>query len=144
MVGSLVDLRASFEVDSAEKELPFKGAKRTLSLSGPVISLTLAVRDTRLLVAYAQGPVAVYDMRALLNPGVEPLSPLHVFHSPINQPIGEIAANPGEFPQLIAILWGPSFRQKDRVVQLVDLSKMQVAGGWSSGDDAATIPSCSE
>ena len=141
-MSKLSELRATFSSPTSEEEIPFTPT-RVVTIVGPVAAITFASNDSRLLVVYTQGSTAVYDTRALSTPGTDAIQPLHVFRSQNGVPPRDVIANPGDLPDLVAILFETTASLSDHVIELLDVQKLEVAGGWGGSGTAETTPSAS-
>lgn len=99
-----------------------------------------ASNDSRLLVGFVEGSVAVYDTNVLCTHGSEAVQPLYVLNSPTGTAPREVMPNPGDVPDLVAILYEPGGTPDSPRVVLLDVQKQQVAGGWTPGSTERTIP----
>ncbi|KII89617.1 hypothetical protein PLICRDRAFT_557766 [Plicaturopsis crispa FD-325 SS-3] len=131
----LADLRAAYNTTSPPNdEIPFT-PQRTLSISSAIPNiLALASSDTRLLVGLLQGQVAVFDTAQLFTPGHGEIQPLHSFQG--SAPPRQIVPNPGDMPDLVAVL-----REQDASVEVLDVRKNELIAGWRSGNTLDTTAS---
>ena len=138
IVSSLAELRTAFTSSDSDSEIPFS-PRCTIPLPGQPNIICFASSDSRLVVGLLSGSIAVYDAMAAANPGANALQPLHVFNSPTGRPPHDISPNPGGIPDLVAALYQPAGS-----VELLDVQKLQVIGGWQSGGTPETTPTSSE
>lgn len=138
ILSGLADLRAAFNSSGTDSTIPFN-PRCTISLPAQPNHLCFASNDTRLLVGLTSGSIAIYDTSAATS-GASSLQPLHVFSSPSNKPAREISANPGDIPDLVAVLYEAGGSPDSPIVELLDVQKLQVVGGWTSGSTFGTIP----
>ena len=143
VVSSLSELRTAFTSPATGNELSFT-PRSTLPLPGAVTAIAFASNDSRLLVGYTQGSIAVYDTRTLCDHGTAEVAPLQVFPSPTNTAPREIAPNPGDLADLVAVLYEAGGAPQSPVIQLLDVQKLEVFGVWTSGGTPQTIPTSSK
>ena len=124
----LHDLRLAFNSPTT----PFS-PKRSLSLSATPTFIAYASADTKLVVAFDAGQLAVYDTSALFTPGSELIQPLHFFESH-SGPFRQIAPNPGTEPGIVDTL---AVVRADGCVQLFN-TNLQPQGGWAPSDFDST------
>jgi nucleoporin NUP159 len=123
----LHDLRLAFRSTNS----PFT-PKRTLTLS-PGLSPTViafASADSKLVVAFDAGQLAIYDTSSLLTPGDENVQPLHFLETHAG-PLRQIAPNPGTELDFLAVVRG------DGSVQLLN-TNLESKGGWIGSDMEST------
>lgn len=80
----------------------------------------------------------------MASPASSALQPLHVFESPTGRPPLDISTNPGDIPNLVVALYQPPGTSDSPLVELLDVQKMQVVGGWQSGGTPETTPTAGE
>ncbi|KAJ3556615.1 hypothetical protein NM688_g1925 [Phlebia brevispora] len=136
IASTLAELRASFASSSSEDRIAFT-PRRTIPLPGPVNTVSFASGDSRLLVASAQGQIQVYDAFSLVNPNGDTIVPMKTFASPAGTAARELLSNPGDLPDLVAVLYDGA-----AVVHLLDVQKLEVVGGWTGGGTPDTTPMC--
>ena len=134
----LADLRAAFSSTSTEEQIPFT-PKVTVPLSQTPNIITFAAQESRLLVGTIQGQLLVFDPQQLASSP----SPLHTFSSPTGNAPRQILPNPEGIPELVAVLWEFNGAAGSPAIQFLDLSKMQLVGGFSSGGSPETTPTTS-
>ena len=137
-MSSLAELRTAFTSTDSDSEIPFT-PQCTISIPGQPNIICFASNDSRLVVGLLSGSIAVYDALATTNPETNALQPLHIFNSPTGRPPNDISTNPGDIPDLVAALYQPM-----GTVELLDVQKLQVVGGWQSGGTPETTPTSSE
>lgn len=142
IVSKLSELRAAFASSSSEDEILFT-PRRTIALPNQVVALSFAAGDSRLVVAFTEGSTAVYNAQTLLDPDPNATSPLTVFQSPTGAAPRELASNPGDLPNLVAVLYEGNSTQGP-IIQLFDVLGLQVFGGWTSIGTPATTPTSRE
>ena len=119
------------------EEISFE-PQRAFAISGTPNLLSLACNETKLLVAFAHGPISVYDCSQLFTPGTDELLPIHTF--PGNLPSQQIEPNPGDMPDLVAVL-----REGDNPpVQVLNAQTFQPVCGWDAGGTPETTPCARE
>ena len=123
----LPELRLAFKSTST----PFS-PQRTLPLSQGATPtfIAFASADTRLLVAFDAGQLAVYDTSSLFTPGSENIQPLH-FVETHAAPFRQIAPNPGTELDIFAVV------RSDGCVQLFN-TNLESQGGWVGSDIEST------
>ncbi|KAI0951464.1 hypothetical protein AcW1_008503 [Taiwanofungus camphoratus] len=126
---------ASTPTDGGEIEFQ---PQRRISLLGVPNILTFADNETRLLVALTNGSIMVFDTLGLLT--VDVPSPLYTFSSSEGVPIRQMFPNPGDMPELIAVLRGNHDSDAFLPVEILDVRNMQSIGGWRGGGTPASSP----
>ena len=96
-----------------------------------------------MVVAYVQGAVAVYDTRTILADSAE-VNPLIIHQSSTGTAPRELAPNPGELADLVAVLYESGGTPDGQVIQLLDVQQLTVVGGWVSGGTLETTPASSK
>lgn len=102
--------------------------------------ITFAHGDTRLVAALSNGAVAIFDSAVLFSRGNDTLSPLHVFQASTPSPVRQLTPNPGDSPELLAVLHESNGTPGHTLVQVFDLQKLEAVVGWSCGAVSDTIP----
>lgn len=127
------------EVTDTYKEL--YTPQRTMQL-GSVIPhyLAFALNDSRLIMGLKSGEIAVFDSESLCTPGTNEIQPLHTFSSPTGGPARFIMPNPGDLPELVAVLREPDGRTDSQLLEVLDVAKFQTITGWRSGGSPKTYP----
>lgn len=119
------------------EEISFE-PQRTLTISGTPNLLSLASNDAKLLIAFAHGPISVYDCSRLFTPGNGELLPTHTF--PGDLPSQQVEPNPGDMPDLVAVL-----REGDNPpVQVLNVQTFQPVCGWNAGGTPESTPCACE
>ncbi|KZT06115.1 uncharacterized protein LAESUDRAFT_726338 [Laetiporus sulphureus 93-53] len=130
VVSPLADLRTAFASESSD-DIPFAPRKR-FPLTGFPSIIKFANNESRLLITFNDGTLAVYDVGALIEDG--PATPLHTFPSVNNLIILQVEPNLGEHPELVAVL--RDFRKSEEnhhVAELYDVQALKPRGGWVRG-----------
>lgn len=96
--------------------------------------------DTRFVVGLTQGPVLVYDTSRLFTPGSDEIAPLYSFPSTTSSAPRLIFPNPGDIPDLVAILRDADGNSSSQLVEILDVQKMESVGGWRGGDSPDAKP----
>jgi nucleoporin NUP159 len=104
--------------------------------------LVFACNDTRLVVGLTQGPVIVFDASAICSTGTNEVTPLHTFLPTTTTPtaVRQMYANPGDIPELVALLREPDGNPESQLVEVINVSTLQSVAGWSSGGTPETFP----
>jgi nucleoporin NUP159 len=107
--------------------------------------LIFALNDTRLVVGLTHGPVIVFEASAICSPGNNEVTPLHTFlpTTPTPTAVRQMYANPGDIPELVALLREQDGSPDSQLVEVINVSTMQSVAGWSSGGTLETIPTSS-
>ncbi|PPQ64136.1 hypothetical protein CVT24_008766 [Panaeolus cyanescens] len=127
ILSPLSDLRAAC-IDAKPDVTTLFTPKRLVPLPAKPNIITFAESDSRLIVAFEQGSIAVYDTAVLCSPGegdVQPLYNNQVQTSPFRQ----ILPNPGSEPglsDLVAVVG-------DGKVHLWN-TRLESQGGWAASD----------
>lgn len=115
--------------------------KRTLSFAPATPNIIVfASADTRLVVGLTQGPVLVFDTTKLFTPGLDEIAPSHSFPSTTSSAPRLILPNPGDMPDLVAILRDADGNSSSQLVEILDVQKMESVGGWRGGDSPDAQP----
>jgi nucleoporin NUP159 len=140
----LVDLRLAFSNATPENAEKVFTPQRTLSFAPATPNIiAFASADTRLVVGLTQGPVLVFDTARLLTLGSDEIAPLHSFPSTTSSAPRQILPNPGDMPDLVAILRDGNGQPGSQLVEIVDVQGLDSVGGWRSGNSSdATPTSC--
>lgn len=91
-----------------------------------------------MVVALADGSLAVYDAQPLIN--TSPISPLHVFPGTAGAPFRKLAPNPGDMAELVAVLRDVGDRTDVVAVEVFDIQKMRSVCRWQAGTTPNTKP----
>ncbi len=138
-MSSLSELRSAFASTALDGEIPYD-AQRVISLPTTPNALTFAFNNSRLLVGLTDGSIVVYDVQILLSERPNPVEPLYVFSSPTSTAVRALAPNPADLANLVAVLYEASGNADSLSVQLLDVQKLEISGGWKSGSTPKTIP----
>ncbi|EIN05033.1 hypothetical protein PUNSTDRAFT_138214 [Punctularia strigosozonata HHB-11173 SS5] len=107
---------------------------RTLPFSlGTPTTLVFALHDSRFVVSTTQGQVHVFDASVLLTAGSGDVQPLRSFPSPAPGGPRQIVPNPGDIPELIAVL-------HETDAEVIDVQKLEPVAGWKGGGTPETTP----
>ncbi|KAH9931960.1 uncharacterized protein B0H18DRAFT_988905 [Fomitopsis serialis] len=134
---SLAQLRSKFTSSTQAGEIDFTTQTRH-PLPGPATSIAYAHNESRMVVVLADGSIAVYDAPSLLNSS--PASPLHVFPANEGASFRKLAPNPGDMPELVAVLRDVGERTDVVAVEVLDIQNMRSVCGWRSGTTPNTKP----
>jgi nucleoporin NUP159 len=87
----------------------------------------------------------VFEASDICSPGDNEVSPLHTFLSTTTAPtaVRQMYANPGDIPELVAILREPDGSPNSQLVEIINVSTMQSVAGWSAGGTPETFPTSS-
>jgi nucleoporin NUP159 len=91
--------------------------------------------DTRMLLGLKDGRILVHDTSILFTPGTDDIPPLHSWPSSPYVP-QQILPNPGDIPNLIAILLPPGAPQS---VVVLDVQKHESFAGWERDDTSDPV-----
>lgn len=141
MFSPLADLRAAFNdatPDTAEDV--FKPQRTLLFAPATPNMICFASLDSRMVVGLTQGPVLVYDTARLFSPGSDEVAPLHSFPSTTSSAPRQILPNPGDIPDLVAILRDNNGNSSSQLVEILDVQKLESIGGWRGGNSPDATP----
>jgi nucleoporin NUP159 len=84
----------------------------------------------------------VFEASDICSPGDNEVSPLHTFLSTTPAPtaVRQMYANPGDIPELVAILREPDGSPNSQLVEVINVSTMQSVAGWNAGGTPETFP----
>ncbi|KAF7967280.1 hypothetical protein HWV62_34989 [Athelia sp. TMB] len=137
----LADLRAALSAATPDNAETVFAPKRSLSFAPATPNiLAFASAETRLVVGLVQGPVLVFDTARLFSSGSDEIPPLHSFPSTSSSPPRQILPNPGEIPDLVAILRDDGGSTGTQLVEIIDVQKLESVGGWRSGNNPDAKP----
>ncbi|KIM84780.1 hypothetical protein PILCRDRAFT_817577 [Piloderma croceum F 1598] len=137
----LADLRLAFSNATPENAENVFAPHRTLSFAPATPNIiTFASADTRLVVGLTQGPVLVFDTARLFTQGSDEITPLHSFPSTTSSAPREILPNPGDMPDLVAVLRDGNGQPGSQLVEIVDVQRLESIGGWRSGNAPDATP----
>ncbi|KAF9048549.1 hypothetical protein BJ165DRAFT_1460486 [Panaeolus papilionaceus] len=123
----LEELRSA-SIDATSNTSALFSPKRLVPLPAKPNIVTFAESDSRLIVAFEQGSVAVYDSATLCSPGSGDVQPLYNNQAQ-NSPFRQILPNPGSEPglsDLVAVVG-------DAKVHLWN-TRLESQGGWAASD----------
>jgi nucleoporin NUP159 len=141
----LADLRSHLSSLDAKSENTFQPQRKIPFSSVTPNCLIFALNDTRLVVGLTHGPVIVFEASAICSPGDNEVTPLHTFlpTTPSPTAVRQMYANPGDIPELVALLREPDGSPDSQLVQVINVSTMQSVAGWSSGGTPESFPTSS-
>lgn len=93
-----------------------------------------------MVVGLTQGPVLIYDTTRLFTPGSDEINPLHSFPSTTSSAPRQILPNPGDMPNLVAVLRDSTGEASSQLVEIIDAQKLESIGGWRSGNQPGATP----
>lgn len=108
--------------------------KRILPLTDIPTHLTFASNGGRLVVAFENGGIAVYDTQVLFSEGSGNVNTLRVFPPSPPGVVRQLSSNPGDLPDLVAVRRDSTNGGNGLVVEVLDTRKLQSIGGWSLSD----------
>ncbi|KAH9178382.1 hypothetical protein EDB89DRAFT_2239616 [Lactarius sanguifluus] len=138
----LADLRSQLSSQDVNSDNIFQ-PQRTIPFSSVSPNyLVFACNDTRLVVGLTQGLVIVFDASAICSTGTNEVTPLHTSSQPTPTPtaVRQMCANPGDVPELVALLRESDGRPDSQLVEVINVSTLQSVAGWSSGGTPETFP----
>jgi nucleoporin NUP159 len=141
----LADLRSHLSSLDPSSDSVFQ-PQRTIPFSSVNPNyLIFALNDTRLVVGLTHGPVIVFEASAICSPGNNEVTPLHTFLPTTQTPtaVRQMYANPGDIPELVALLREQDGSPDSQLVEVINVSTMQSVAGWSNGGTLETIPTSS-
>ncbi|KIJ66805.1 hypothetical protein HYDPIDRAFT_186428 [Hydnomerulius pinastri MD-312] len=140
ILSPLSDLRSAFASASADDDRPYQPQRR-LQLGGAIpIIVMFACNDTRIMLGLADGSIIVYASDHLLSSGDGPVNPLHAFPASSSTTLLSVHPNPGDIPELVAVLRDCSNSPGSLTVELLDVQKLMPSGGWMAGKSPSTTP----
>lgn len=134
ILAPLADLRSALQQSSSPDTLATIQHQVTIDLPAIPHILAFTHDGARLLVAFTNGPLSVYDSHALFQAGAT--SPLHTYPSSMGKPIREVSPSTGE-AEHVAVLREPG---DGLTVEILDVHKMSSLGGWNAGGSPGTNP----
>lgn len=134
----LADLRAALASSSSSDSPSTIQHNVTVPLPGTPHLLSFTHDSTRLLVAFTNGALNVYDAHAIFQGTA--MSALHTFPSPNGRAVRDIFPSTGE-PEHVAVLREPG---DGLTVEILDVGKMASLGGWNAGGSPGTNPTTRE
>ena len=150
-------------VESGQPEpepfIPFTPQQSLLRVPGTPNIIKFALHDERLVIGFVEGPVLVYstdDLYVSTRDQVyrypclcfdkhndyehHQLNPIHAFPGDASTIPRDIVPNPGESPELIAILRGVHGQEPGHQVDVIDIQQLKHIAGWRKGNDLNTAP----
>ncbi|KAI0059163.1 hypothetical protein BV25DRAFT_1918637 [Artomyces pyxidatus] len=134
------DLRSQLVSSDNHSGAAFK-PQRTLPL--PSITphyVIFACNDSRLLVGLTEGPVLVFDASSVCTPGSNEVGPIHSFPSTTSTAVRQMYSNPGDIPELVAVLREPDGNPSSQLVEILNVMTLQSSGGWRGGGTSESFP----
>lgn len=143
VLSSLADLRSAFANASETDERTYVPQRKVyLGAVTPKI-IVFACNDSRLVVGLTEGSVMVYATEHLFSPGQGSVNTLFSLPAVSSAFIISISPNPGDLPELVAILRDSQGGSNTLAVELLDVQKLASVGGWVAGNLPSTIPTSS-
>jgi len=141
----LADLRSHLSSLDPKSDNAFQPQRKIPFSSVTPNHLLFALNDTRLVVGLTHGPVIVFEASAICSPGDNEVTPLHTFLSTTPTPtaVRQMYANPGDIPEVVAILRESDGSPNGQLVEVINVSTMQSVAGWSTGGTPETFPTSS-
>lgn len=141
----LADLRSHLSSQDPNSDNVFQPQRKIPFANVTPNYLLFALNDTRLVVGLTHGPVIVFEASAICSPGDNEVTPLNTFlpTTPTPTAVRQMYANPGDIPELVAILREPDGTPDSQLVQVINVSTMQSVAGWSSGGTPESFPTSS-
>ncbi|KZW02766.1 hypothetical protein EXIGLDRAFT_703530 [Exidia glandulosa HHB12029] len=138
-----IRLRQTFATGKAEENLIPYTPQKTFDCAGetPVL-LKFAANDDRLVVAFAQGPILVFDVNVFLNSSesrIQRPTPMVFPSEPSGYPRA-LYPNPGDHPELVAVLRGVYGQDRGLYVEVLDVVNHKIIGGWYSSTNLDAMP----
>jgi nucleoporin NUP159 len=143
ILSPLADLRSALAAASAEDEHSYRPQRRVPINGAPPHILTFACNDTRVLLGLVDGSIYVYASDQLVSGGEGPVQPIHVFSTSSSTTLLSIQPNPGDIPELIAVLRDCANSPGSLAVELFDVQKLISSGGWLASESPSTTPTSS-
>ena len=141
MFSLLADLRAAFHNATPANAENVFNPQRTLSFAPAIPNMIcFAALDNRMVVGLTQGPILVYDTARLFSPGSDEVAPLHSFPSTTSSAPRQILPNPGDIPELVAVLRDNNENTSNQLVEILDVQKLESIGGWRGGSTPDATP----
>ena len=142
ILSPLADLRSALAAASAEDEHSYRPQRRVPINGAPPHILKFACNDTRVLLGLVDGSIYVYASDQLVSSGEGPVQPIHVFTT-TSSTLLSIQPNPGDIPELVAVLRDCTNSPGSLAVELFDVQKLISSGGWMAGKSPSTTPTSS-
>ena len=105
----LADLRSHLSSLDPNSDNAFQPQRKIPFSSVTPNHLVFALNDSRLVIGLTHGPVIVFEASDICSPGDNEVNPLHTFlpTTPTPTAVRQMYANPGNIPELVAILRRP-------------------------------------
>jgi nucleoporin NUP159 len=134
----LSELRSAFLSQSENEDIVFN-PRRTLNVVARPTIIRFTANETRLIISLDNGQISVYDTSYLFIAGSNHVLPVHSW--PSRPPVvpQQILPNPGDMPDLVAILFDPA---SSPAVIILDVQSFENVGGWTREDSQDPIMSC--
>lgn len=141
----LADLRSHLSSLDPSSESAFQPQRKIPFSSVTPNQLVFAFNDSKLVIGLTHGPVIVFEASDICSPGDNEVSPLHTFlpTTPTPTAVRQMHANPGDIPELVAILREPDGSPNGQLVEVINVSTLQSVAGWSAGGTPETFPTSS-
>ena len=141
----LADLRSHLSSLDPNSDNAFPPQRKIPFSSVTPNHLVFALNDSKLVVGLTHGPVIVFKASDICSPGDNEISPLHTFlpTTPAPTAVRQMYANPGDIPELVAILRESDGGPNSQLVEIINVSTMQSVAGWSAGGTPETFPTSS-
>ena len=141
IASTVSDLRARLLSADGKNDEPI-AVSRTVPLPQGVNPnyLVFASNESKLLVGLAEGAIIVYDANAICSAGTENIIPIHTFLATTSTSARHIYPNPGDLPDLVAVLREPDGNPNTQLVEILDVTALQSVAGWRSGGTPQTLP----
>jgi nucleoporin NUP159 len=143
VLSPLADLHSALATASDTDERTYVPQRKvSLGATTPKI-IVFACNDSRLVVGLAEGSVLVYATEYLFSPGQDSVDPIYSLPAVSSAFVVSISSNPGDLPELVAILRDSQAGSNVLAVELLDVQKLASVGGWVAGNLPSTIPTSS-
>lgn len=143
ILSPLADLRSALVAASADDKQLFQPQRRVPINGATPHTLTFACNDTRILLGSSDGSIHVYASDQLLSSGEGIVQPIHVFATSSPAALLSVQPNPGDIPELVAVLRDCANSPGSLAVELLDVQKLSSSGGWMAGKSPSTTPTSS-
>ena len=140
ILSPLSDLRIALAAALGEDEQSYRPQRRVQINGATPQMLIFASNDTRILLGLVDGSIQVYASDQLLSSGEGPVQPIHVFATSSSAALLSIHPNPGDIPELVAVLRDCTNSPGSLAVELFDVQKLISSGGWMAGKSPSTTP----
>jgi nucleoporin NUP159 len=141
----LADLRSHLSSLDPNSDNAFQPQRKIPFSSVTPNHLVFALNDSKLVIGLTHGPVIVFEASDICSPGDNEVNPLHTFlpTTPTPTAVRQMYANPGDIPELVAILREPDGSPNSQLVEVINVSTLQSVAGWSAGGTPETFPTSS-